>query len=197
MSNVTSESKKTTTNRKFAVDCSVRNFNSKRRRRTSVDSSVGMLPPKRLRWKNRWKIRLLVGPVAVASVILVLFGVTHGQEFGGESHPDRDFEHIATAESKEIITNHISTSENGAGDDDVRYQYENVPTDPAGGHFTEISGDVVLGEKILRASESPYMLRTDLEVERKARLIVEPGVTIHFAPMVGITVRGSLLALVS
>lgn len=195
MSNVTSESKKTPTNRKFAADCGVKNFNSKRRRRTSVDSSVGMLPPKRLRWKNRWKIRLLVGPVAV--VILVLFGVTHGQEFGGESNPDRDFEHIATAESKEIITNHISTSENGAGDDDVRYQYENVPADPAGGHFTEISGDVVLGEKILRASESPYMLRADLEVERKARLIVEPGVTIHFAPMVGITVRGSLLALVS
>lgn len=63
--------------------------------------------------------------------------------------------------------------------------------------FTELAGGRVIGEKWLRASESPYTLHTDLVVERSGRLIVEPGVQVHVAPMVGITVRGVLNALVS
>lgn len=131
--------------------------------------------------------------------------VSRCQEFGESAfnHPDRDFEHVAV-ENREIITNHIPTSDHGAGgggaggvDDESRYQFDSVARSEGEVHYTEISGDVVLGEKHLRAAESPYSLRTDLEVERKARLIIEPGVTIYVAPMVGITVRGSLVALVS
>uniref|UniRef100_A0A182TA01 Uncharacterized protein n=1 Tax=Anopheles maculatus TaxID=74869 RepID=A0A182TA01_9DIPT len=111
-------------------------------------------------------------------------------------HPDRDFEHVPAPSSKEIITNHIvpdhADVEGAAGDS----HYKESELDGAGARYTEIGGDVVLGEKVLRASESPYSMRTDLEVERRARLIIEAGVTIHFAPMVGITVRGSVVAMV-
>lgn len=63
--------------------------------------------------------------------------------------------------------------------------------------LTELTGGRVIGEKWLRQMESPYSLETDLTVERSGKLFIEPGVTIHVAPMVGITVRGVLTALVS
>lgn len=63
--------------------------------------------------------------------------------------------------------------------------------------FTEITEHRITGEKTLTLSESPYLLRQDLEVVRNGRLNIEPGVTIHFAPMVGITVQGQLKAIVS
>lgn len=63
--------------------------------------------------------------------------------------------------------------------------------------YTEITEREITGEKILYASESPFLLRQDLEVQQHAKLIVEPGVTVHFAPMVGITVRGQIKAIVS
>lgn len=63
--------------------------------------------------------------------------------------------------------------------------------------FTEISETTITGEKTLSASKSPYLLRMDLDVEKNGKLIVEPGVVVHFAPMVGITVRGVLKAIVS
>lgn len=63
--------------------------------------------------------------------------------------------------------------------------------------FTEISETTITGEKTLSASKSPYLLRMDLDVEKTGKLIVEPGVVVHFAPMVGITVRGVLKAIVS
>ena len=63
--------------------------------------------------------------------------------------------------------------------------------------FTELDGGIIVGERILRQEESPYVLNTDLEVERGGRLTIEPGVTIEFAPMVGITVRGIISAVVS
>lgn len=62
--------------------------------------------------------------------------------------------------------------------------------------LTELSGGSIVGERTLRLSESPYILRTDMEIELGAKLIVEPGVHIHFSPMVGVTVRGSLIAVV-
>lgn len=64
-------------------------------------------------------------------------------------------------------------------------------------HYTEILEDRISGEKILYTSESPYLLRQDLEVQQSARLTIEPGVTIHFAPLVGITIYGSIKAIVS
>lgn len=63
--------------------------------------------------------------------------------------------------------------------------------------FTEIDGGPIVGQRILRQSESPYVLNTDLEVERGGSLVIEPGVTVEFAPMVGITVRGVITAVVS
>lgn len=81
----------------------------------------------------------------------------------------------------------------------LQHESETVPDD-AGEvptRFSEISETEISGEKILYASESPFLLRQDLEVQRNAKLIIEPGVTIHFAPMVGITVRGQIRAIVS
>lgn len=63
--------------------------------------------------------------------------------------------------------------------------------------LTELSGGKIIGEKWLRQLESPYTLQTDLTIERTGKLFVEPGVTVHVAPMVGITVRGVITALVS
>lgn len=63
--------------------------------------------------------------------------------------------------------------------------------------FTEINEQEISGEKILYLSESPFLLRQDLEILQSAKLIVEPGVTVHFAPMVGITVHGQIKAIVS
>lgn len=63
--------------------------------------------------------------------------------------------------------------------------------------FTEISEQLISGEKTLYLSESPFLLRQDLEISRNAKLIIEPGVTIYFAPMIGITVQGQLKAIVS
>lgn len=63
--------------------------------------------------------------------------------------------------------------------------------------LTELSGGRVIGEKWLRQIESPYSLQMDMTIERSGKLLIEPGVTIHVAPMVGITVRGILTALVS
>lgn len=54
----------------------------------------------------------------------------------------------------------------------------------------------LIGEKWLRQTESPYLLQTDLTIERTGKLFIEPGVTVHVAPMVGITVKGVLAALV-
>lgn len=63
--------------------------------------------------------------------------------------------------------------------------------------LTDLAGGEIVGERTLRLADSPYLLRTDLEVAVGAKLIVEPGVVVHVAPMVGITVFGALLATVS
>lgn len=68
---------------------------------------------------------------------------------------------------------------------------------PLNKELTEVEGGDIVGERTLRLAESPFLLRSDLEVAFGARLIVEPGVLVHVAPMVGITVRGALQAVVS
>jgi hypothetical protein len=78
------------------------------------------------------------------------------------------------------------------------HESESVPrTESDDQPFTEISELQISGEKTLRLSESPYVLRQDLEIMQSARLNIQPGVHIHFVPMVGITVHGQLRAIVS
>lgn len=62
---------------------------------------------------------------------------------------------------------------------------------------TELAGGRLTGEKTLTFAQSPYLLRTDLEIEHGAKLNVDAGVTVQVAPMVGITVRGVIKAIVS
>ncbi|XP_055710937.1 protein bark beetle [Phlebotomus papatasi] len=60
--------------------------------------------------------------------------------------------------------------------------------------FIELPGGSVTAEKILHRAEKPYLLLADLDVETSGRLVIEPGVSLHFAPSVGITVRGVIQA---
>lgn len=63
--------------------------------------------------------------------------------------------------------------------------------------LTELPGGVLAGGRtVWKAEGSPYLLRDDLLVERDAELVVEPGVEVRFAPMIGITVRGKFVAVV-
>lgn len=77
--------------------------------------------------------------------------------------------------------------------------YNEITSDPDynGKSETELQGGPLVGERTLRLSDSPYVLKTDLIVENGAKLVVEPGVQINFAPMIGITVRGEITAVVS
>lgn len=77
------------------------------------------------------------------------------------------------------------------------HETESIPQTDNESPISEITERQISGEKILRQSESPFLLRQDLEVLQNARLTVEPGVTVHFAPLVGITVYGQLKANVS
>lgn len=63
--------------------------------------------------------------------------------------------------------------------------------------FKELPGGRIKGQRILDISKSPYLVREDLYIEKSGELIVEPGVEIRFAPMIGITVRGVITAKVN
>ncbi|XP_050673785.1 protein bark beetle isoform X2 [Leptidea sinapis] len=61
--------------------------------------------------------------------------------------------------------------------------------------LTELPGGTLTGgSTVWRKEGSPYLLRDDLLIEREAELVVEAGVVVRFAPMIGITVRGKLVA---
>ena len=98
------------------------------------------------------------------------------------------FNEIDDTKNVDLNVNNDLPHENETPDDDAG----EVPS-----RFTEISEREITGEKILYLSESPFLLRQDLDVRLNAKLIVEPGVTIYFAPMVGITVYGQIQAIVS
>ncbi len=80
---------------------------------------------------------------------------------------------------------------------EVSYNEVNSDTDYNGKSETELEGGAVVGERTLHFSDSPYVLKTDLIVENGAKLLIEPGVQIRFAPMIGITVKGEFTAVVS
>lgn len=61
--------------------------------------------------------------------------------------------------------------------------------------LTELhGGHIVQGQRLLERSKSPYLVREDLFVEREGELVIESGVEIRFGPMIGITVRGIIIA---
>lgn len=62
---------------------------------------------------------------------------------------------------------------------------------------TELPGGRLIRNTTLQSKDSPYLLRTDLEIDYGVILTLEPGVTLQVAPMVGITVRGIIEAIVS
>lgn len=82
-------------------------------------------------------------------------------------------------------------------DKTILNEIDNGGVEPAKNSLTELAGGQIITEKWLRQIESPYLLQMDLTVEKTGKLYIEPGVTVHVAPMVGITVRGVLNALVS
>lgn len=107
---------------------------------------------------------------------------------------------VRTAIAQDVESNEIDqTSNDIVNPDEYRKndQYHYLSTSGTQNGVTEITEQVITGEKVLRIGESPYQLRMDLVVERGAKLMVEPGVVVYFAPMVGITVKGVVKAIVS
>lgn len=82
----------------------------------------------------------------------------------------------------------------------IGYEYQHHSHLDDGDDNEDQSGlfsEPIVGETILRLSESPYTITNDIQIRRGAKLIIEPGVTLQFAPMIGITVRGAIEAIVS
>lgn len=63
--------------------------------------------------------------------------------------------------------------------------------------YTELKDNLISSDYVLYANESPYLFNKHVVITPGAKLIIEPGVTIAFAPRVGINVQGTLLAKVS
>lgn len=82
-------------------------------------------------------------------------------------------------------------------DDNTLMSSSSSSSSSASTSYTELNGGSILNERILRSSESPYSVREHITVERNAKLIIEPGVRLEFAPTVGLTIRGILHAVVS
>jgi hypothetical protein len=73
-----------------------------------------------------------------------------------------------------------------------------ITPQPPGEQVTELAGGVIANrQQRLNKIHSPYLLREDLIVEKTGELVIEPGVLVRFAPMVGLTIRGILSAKVS
>lgn len=98
---------------------------------------------------------------------------------------------ISVTKSQSAVSNNeldesIEDHNDGGGDP---HPYKVTPT--------EFEGGLVVGERILRLSDSPFIVRSDIDIEPGSKLVIEPGVTLQFVPMIGITVRGTITAVVS
>lgn len=121
--------------------------------------------------------------------------MSEDSEFAYEPiEPNKNNYHSFGDEIDDSKNVNLNVNNNLPSDSEVEAPPEagDVPT-----HFTEINEQEISGEKVLHLSDSPFLLRQDLQILRHAKLIVEPGVTVHFAPMVGITVHGQMKAIVS
>lgn len=79
---------------------------------------------------------------------------------------------------------------------DEYYNGQGVNPDIAQSKTEHQGGTVVADQIFFTKDRSPYWLRNDLIIERQAEMIIEPGVIIKVEPQVGITVRGTLTAVV-
>lgn len=69
---------------------------------------------------------------------------------------------------------------------------------PPDEQVTELAGGVIENrQQRLGKIHSPYLVKEDIIIERNGELAIEPGVELRFSPMVGLTVRGILSAIVS
>lgn len=106
---------------------------------------------------------------------------------------------LALAEGQ--VDNNNNNSSNATDQVTIHYTEPPVETSTLGIHgypgFKELPGGRIKGQRILERSRSPFLVREDLYIEKTGELIVEPGVEIHFAPMIGITVRGVITAKVN
>lgn len=57
---------------------------------------------------------------------------------------------------------------------------------------TPLFGGYINTELRLEKSKSPYLAREDVFIEKNGALVIEAGVVVKFAPLVGLTVRGVL-----
>lgn len=72
------------------------------------------------------------------------------------------------------------------------YRYDTA----ASGDKTEFTTTVISNNDriVLEKQKSPYLVRKDIFIDEEGELVVEHGVTVLFAPTVGITVKGILTA---
>lgn len=78
------------------------------------------------------------------------------------------------------------------------YATDNFPATRQLPDVTELPGGTITdGQLVWRLNKSPYLVREDLIIEKGGELVIEAGVEVRFGPMVGITVRGILTAMVS
>ncbi|XP_076338817.1 protein bark beetle-like [Tachypleus tridentatus] len=59
---------------------------------------------------------------------------------------------------------------------------------------TEVIGGSIRTTRTLSRVESPYIVKSDLVVDKDGKLVIEPGVEVQFQAGVGITVKGTLVA---
>ncbi len=55
-------------------------------------------------------------------------------------------------------------------------------------------GGAINGQRVLTQSESPFFITSDIIIDEHAKLDIEPGCELKFAPRIGILVKGTLIA---
>lgn len=57
---------------------------------------------------------------------------------------------------------------------------------------TPLYGGIIDGQMTLERSKSPYLAREDVIIGPRGVMVIEAGVVVKFAPMIGLTIRGVL-----
>lgn len=76
----------------------------------------------------------------------------------------------------------------------VNEQYHTATLSPSA-KITELQGGIVAERTVRLTKElSPYILRDDLVIDASGELVIDPGVEVRFSPMVGLAVKGIVVA---